>query len=257
MPRARPDFLPGTRMTKKTRVHRPAETHILIFDVDGVLLDVRHSYQRTVLDTVHHFTKRRVTYAQLHEWKNRTGYNDDWKLTTDWVNSLGCNASYEEVKKECNRVFWGTDGLGKGNACRERWLVAPRDVKKWAQRYELAVFTGRNRREFGHTFEAWPGHGSISRVVTSEDVKNGKPDPEGLLLILKGREPRTAVYLGDNIDDALAARSAGVPFLGVLPTGTLAYRKRAEGLRKLGALGILHRVHDLDRWLGKSARRAG
>ena len=238
-------------MSKAT--HRLAATRILIFDVDGVLLDVRHSYQRTVLDTVHHFTGRRVTYAQFHEWKNRSGYNDDWRLSTDWVQSLGCNATYEEVKEQFNRLFWGLDGAGKGHVHRERWLILPRDVKRWSKRFELAVFTGRNREEFGFTFQAWPGHGYINRVVTSEDVKRGKPDPEGLLLILDGRDPKTALYLGDSVDDALAARAAGVPFLGVLPTGTLAHRKRAAGLRKLGALGILHRVHDLDRWLGRKS----
>lgn len=234
-------------MGKRTR--RPAETRIVIFDVDGVLLDVRHSYQRTVLETVRHFTGRRVTFAQLHEWKSRPGYNDDWRLTTDWVHALGREVSYEEVKEQYSRFFWGEDGTGQGNVYRERWLVSPRDVRRWSQRFELAVFTGRNREEFGHTFELWPGHEYFRRVVTSEDVKRGKPDPEGLLLILNGRDPKTALYLGDNVDDAAAARAAGVPFLGILPTGTLAHRKRAAGLRKLGALGILHRVHDLDRWL--------
>jgi phosphoglycolate phosphatase-like HAD superfamily hydrolase len=35
---------------------------MLIFDVDGVLVDVRGSFHRTILDTVHYFTGRRVTY---------------------------------------------------------------------------------------------------------------------------------------------------------------------------------------------------
>jgi len=47
-------------------------------------------------------------------------------------------------------------------------------------------------------------------------VKKGKPDPEGLHLLLDGAPPRDAIYLGDNIDDALAAKRARVPFLGVL-----------------------------------------
>ena len=32
---------------------------------------------------------RRVTYADLHRWKAKPGYNDDWRMTADWVTSLG------------------------------------------------------------------------------------------------------------------------------------------------------------------------
>jgi HAD superfamily phosphatase len=242
-------------MKKRRSDPEAAATQILIFDVDDVLLDVRHSYQRTVLETVRHFTGKRGTYEQLHQWKNRSGYNDDWKLTTDWVASLGRAVPYETVREQYCRIFWGKDDAGKGNVHRERWLVSPRDVRRWSQLFELAVFTGRNREEFGFTFEAWAGHKYFRRVVTAEDVKHGKPDPEGLLLILDGRDPKHALYLGDNVDDAGAARAAGVPFLGVLSRGSLAHRERAAGLRKLGALGILHHVRELDGWLKKNVRR--
>ena len=43
--------------------------------------------------------------------------------------------------------------------------------------------------------------------------------PEGLHKILAGRDPATALYLGDNIDDALAARAAGVPFMAIIAAG--------------------------------------
>jgi len=49
------------------------------------------------------------------------------------------------------------------------------------------------------------------------DDAEKKPDPEGLRIILAGRDPGSALYLGDNIDDALAAKAAGVPFMGILP----------------------------------------
>jgi HAD superfamily phosphatase len=220
---------------------------ILIFDVDGVLVDVHGSFHRTIIDTVRYFTGRRVTYAQIHEWKNRPGYNDDWKLTTDWVQELGGKVTYEEVFARYNRIFWGENG--EGNVRRERWLVSPRDVARWASRYELAIFTGRSRQELSHTFDAWPGRQHFRRIVTAEDVQRGKPDPEGLLRALAGSSPAAALYLGDNIDDAAAARAARVPFLGVLATGSLARRKQAAGLKKLGALTILHHVRELDRWL--------
>jgi phosphoglycolate phosphatase-like HAD superfamily hydrolase len=42
---------------------------ILIFDVDGVLVDVRGTYWRSALQTVRHITGKRVTYAELRVGK--------------------------------------------------------------------------------------------------------------------------------------------------------------------------------------------
>jgi phosphoglycolate phosphatase-like HAD superfamily hydrolase len=82
-----------------------------------------------------------------------------------------------------------------------------------------------------------------------DDVKRKKPHPEGLLKILGKRDPGTALYVGDNIDDALAARDARVPFMAILPAGAFEYRKRAKQFRELGALALLPRVTDLNRRL--------
>jgi HAD superfamily phosphatase len=82
-----------------------------------------------------------------------------------------------------------------------------------------------------------------------EDVERPKPDPEGLQKILAGRDPSTAIYLGDNVDDAIAAQSAQIPFIGVLAREGAARRERVALLRKFGARAILNDVRDLEKWL--------
>jgi phosphoglycolate phosphatase-like HAD superfamily hydrolase len=81
-----------------------------------------------------------------------------------------------------------------------------------------------------------------------DDAKK-KPHPEGLHRILGKRDPATALYLGDNIDDALAARDAGVPFMAIIAPGEHGYRQRAARFRELGALALLPRVSELFRIL--------
>ena len=82
-----------------------------------------------------------------------------------------------------------------------------------------------------------------------DDVARKKPHPDGLLKILGPRDPETALYVGDNVDDALAARDARVPFMAILPPGTFEYRKRAARFRELGALALLPRILTLNDWL--------
>jgi HAD superfamily phosphatase len=219
---------------------------LVIFDVDGVLVDVHGSFHKSIIDTIHFFTSRRVTYSEIHEWKNRSGYNDDWRLTTYWIASIGPAIPYEEVKARFQKFYWGTK-TRPGNVSRERWLVTHKQLDRWSRRAELALFTGRTRRELSYTLKGTGANKIFRRVVTMDDVKKGKPDPEGLRLLLNGAAPREALYLGDNIDDALSAKRARVPFLGILPHGSEAHRARAARLRELGALEILHSVRDLEK----------
>lgn len=219
---------------------------LVIFDVDGVLVDVHGSFHKSILDTVRFFTGHRPAYAEIHQWKNRSGYNDDWRLTTDWVASLGSAVPYDVVKARFQKFYWGTKA-SPGNVARERWLVTHKRLERWSRRAELALFTGRTRRELRYTLQGTDAKKIFRRAVTMDDVKKGKPDPEGLRLLLDGTSRRDALYLGDNIDDALSAKRARVPFLGVLPYGSEAHKARAAKLRALGALDILHSVRDLEK----------
>jgi phosphoglycolate phosphatase-like HAD superfamily hydrolase len=78
-----------------------------------------------------------------------------------------------------------------------------------------------------------------------------KPHPEGLYNILGKRDPATALYLGDNIDDALAAREAGVPFVAIISEREHHYGKRAAMFRELGAIALLPRATDVNQLLAK------
>src|SRR5881296_3236738 len=227
------------------RKHPP--TQVLIFDVDGVLVDVRGTYWRSALQTVRHISGKRVTYAELHQWKSKPGFNDDWSMVAAWVTTLGKRISYEEARVAFEKFYWGSGGK-LGNVRNEKILVKPERIEKWARRFELNLFTGRTRQEFSFTFERWPATKHFRTIVTMDDAKK-KPEPEGLQKILGERDPATALYIGDNIDDALAARNAGVPFLAVVAPDEHRYRERAARFRELGAVPLLARAKDLEKLL--------
>ena len=221
---------------------------ILIFDVDGVLVDVRESFWRSALETMRFLIGKRVTWAELYKWKNKPGNNDDWSMVSNWATALGRPTSYEEARDAFQQFYWDHDGR-PGNVRREKMLVTPNQVERWAKRFELDLFTGRTRKEFTYTFDRWPGAQHFRIVVTMDDVARKKPYPDGLLKILGGRDPGTALYVGDNIDDALAARAAGVRFLAILPAGAYGYRQRAAKFRELGALALLPGTTAIRTWL--------
>jgi len=83
-------------------------------------------------------------------------------------------------------------------------------------------------------------------VVGSADVKRHKPDPEGLLFALDrlGVQPKDALFCGDTVLDAGAAKNAGTRFAAVL-NGTTP----AEDFAGFPCEHISPDLWDLARWL--------
>ncbi len=217
---------------------------VLVFDMDGVLVDVSRSYRETIRRTVERFTGRLPSHEQIQELKNRGGMNNDWDLSYVLIRESGATPSYEEVVEEFQRIFWGREG--DGLILEERWIPRPGLLERLASRCRLAIFTGRLRQEARHTLRRFAADGWFDPVIAHEDVERTKPAPDGLLKIAQRFPGRAIWYLGDSVDDARAARAASVPFIGI------AAPDRGELKRLLaaeGALVVLAGVNELEELL--------
>jgi HAD superfamily phosphatase len=194
---------------------------LLIFDMDGVLVDVTESYRETIARTVARFTGVEIPRAQIQDYKNQGGFNDDWELTHHIIREAGVDAPFEGVRECFQRVFLGNGG--DGLILRERWMARPGALEKLSERFRLAVFTGRPREEADITLNRFASGLAFDPVVGMYDVEKRKPHPEGLLKILGGDGAGPAYYIGDSVDDARCARAAGVPFIGIAAPSNPAY----------------------------------
>jgi HAD superfamily phosphatase len=186
---------------------------ILIFDMDGVLVDVTESYRETIARTVEHYTGTRIPNELIQDFKNQGGWNDDWRLSHHLITGVGIEVAFEEMKAYFQTLFLG-DGTN-GMILREKWVARPDTLEKLAEQFRLAVFTGRPRAEAALTLQRFAGDLTFDPIVALEDVESPKPAPDGLLQIARAHPGASLFYVGDTIDDARSARAAGVPFIGV------------------------------------------
>jgi len=217
---------------------------ILVFDMDGVLVDVTASYRAAIAQTVEHFTGIAVDNAEIQELKNQGGFNDDWRLSHHLVTSKGKDVDFDEVKAHFQRVFLG-DG-GNGLILRERWVARPGVLEKLGERFRFAVFTGRPREEAALTLDRLAGGLTFDPIIAMEDVEHHKPAPDGLQQIVERHPGSKVFYIGDSIDDARSASAAGVPFIGIAAPSNPAYLDLVFLFQAQGAYAIVDDINYLD-----------
>jgi HAD superfamily phosphatase len=227
---------------------------LLIFDMDGVLVDVTESYRATIQATVKHFTGYEPTHVEIQDWKNRGGWNDDHKLSTRMIQERGGSSPHHEVVDHFQKLFHG-DG-SNGLVLREHWVAANGLFERLAEGHHLAVYTGRPRWEANVTLNRFlPGR--FDPVVGCDDVTRTKPDPEGIQKICASIAHGKCWYIGDTVDDARAASAASVPFIGIAARANPRYEELVRLLRAEGAVAVLDDINSLEAAIAQDSRTLG
>lgn len=218
------------------RLERVFKPRLLCLDVDGCLIDTRESFDAAIAATVQHLGGIRPAHEEILALRGRSGFNDDHQLTYALLAEKGLRPSFPQVQQVFNEFYFGT-GQQAGLLTLEKPLISQHFWAVLQKNHQLALVTGRNRREMTHALELLqPGPEVLP--ITLDDVERGKPDPQGILRAMAAFQTGNAWMIGDNVDDIRAASAAGALPLGVGPN--------REALLQAGALAVLATIDELE-----------
>ncbi len=80
-------------------------SQMMVFDMDGVLVDVTESYRETIVKTVEHFTGKTISRDSIQDYKNQGGWNNDWLLSQKICRDMGVELPYPTVVEYFNYLF--------------------------------------------------------------------------------------------------------------------------------------------------------
>lgn len=205
----------------------------LVFDMDGVLVDVRRSFPVAVARTVAALGGGEVGPGEIAALKLAGGFNNDWDLTRELLRQRGHALDLARIKHCFDQIYLGHNG-SPGLILQESWLLAPPELARLQTRFVLAIFTGRPRADALFTLRHFGVEAGFHTLVALEDVSRQKPNPEGLLrLVRTAGAAGVAAYVGDTVDDACCAGAAGVRFVGVGSSPELRRRLQSGGAQFL------------------------
>jgi pyrophosphatase PpaX len=178
----------------------------VLFDLDGTLVDTWALYLECFMRTLEPYLGRRLGMDELrtlHPSSEMRAF--DRVVPADEI--ARAHATLMEHYRALHAELFG--GVYPGvipmlDALRGRGLT-------------LGIVTGKSRAAWAITQEH-SGLGPFAVFVGDDDVTEAKPSPEGLRLALRrlGVPAREALYVGDSVLDATAARDVGVRFAAAL-----------------------------------------
>jgi len=170
----------------------------LIFDVDGVIIDVSLSYHYAIKNTAEKFLGKGLDIEQVREIKFKNGINNDYLATLEVIKTFGGTASLEEVVEEFNSQYERLKSLEK--------LILGRDFFKKLRELgvPLGILTGRPREDLRSAFDRfnlWEFFDFIVDDDTIEEPSLRKPNPYALNFCIENMGLDGAVYVGDSLAD--------------------------------------------------------
>lgn len=223
----------------------------LLFDMDGVLVDVSRSYRRAIEETVEHFTGRTILPGTIQRYKNAGGFNDDWKLTHAIISDTGMSVPFSRVVAEFQRRYRGDNW--DGFIGEEPPLVSRSTLETLCVNRIMGIVTGRPQDEARWTLSHFGWKKYFPLLVPREKHEGRlKPDPFALqhalaILDAAGRPvaPHECAYIADTVDDIEAARAADMWAIGIVPRYIDDREVQSEILRARGAHHIIYETDEL------------
>ena len=193
----------------------------VIFDFDGVVADSELLHFKAVNKA---FDLYGLSVSKEEHWEKYLGY-------TDYENVRAVNRDYrmgwdeatvQELVRHKTRIF---DAVAVAEAVIIDGVLSFVDMLR-QNGVPIAVCSGATRNDIDLMLEGTSLASRFDPVVTADDVKKGKPDPEGFQLVLRrlnerGKERIPAgecVVIEDSHWGLEAAAGAGMHTIGVTNT---------------------------------------
>ncbi len=172
---------------------------IVIFDVDGVLIDVSKSYHYSILDTVEHFAEKKANKEELLDIKFSFNINNDWDASLAGILFVKSGLSLEDFKQifkpfsqslediyrfskekniplpEYNQLVEFFEKRYAKHREKEE-MIFPHDVLERVSKKAdvLGVITGRPFEDLNYSFKLFDLYKYFDYIITEDDI----PEPD-------------------------------------------------------------------------------
>ena len=226
---------------------------VLVFDLDGVIFDVSHSYTEAIKTTFKHFSGQEITTQEIQEVKNMGNMSCNWDIVKYLLDKYGFNIDIKEIIHIFQDVFYNPKIKKDDYLIDKEELLIPKEIfEELSQKYDLAYFSSRLKEEANYSLKKYDIEKYFYYSITSDDIPKNmlKPHPRGILEILEHCPHTSIKYFGSAIEDIIAGNSANIDTIGVIAPNSN-HNIMVNNFKHLGANYILDDIKNLTSFLGE------
>ncbi len=205
---------------------------IVIFDVDGVLIDVSKSYHFSIKDTVKHFSGKDIPLNELRDIKFSFNINNDWDASVAGILYAKYGKSLKDFKEEFSKYSKTLDDMYKFakekniqlpdynqlidyfeeqyriHRLKEEMIFPHESLEKIREKVDITgVITGRPFEDLDFSFRHFDLYKYFDYIITESDIPEPnlrKPSSYPLKLFFdKFQYDEPVFYIGDTMADKL------------------------------------------------------
>lgn len=182
----------------------------IIFDMDGVIFDTEFLNEKIERDML----SRHGIDQSLFDWNDFRGMPAK-SIFTAIVEKSGTSVPVQTLIDEM------TDALTRLSI--DECIPFPHaleTLRTLSETYPLALVTSSLRSVQKHFFNVHDMHDLFSVIVTGDDIKIGKPDPEPYLRAVKllDQKPERCTVVEDSVNGVMSSHAAGCFTVGITHT---------------------------------------
>ena len=178
----------------------------ILFDNDGTLLDTRELIDKSFIHTFEKFRPdHQLTEEELDSFFGPTLYQTFSKF----------GESEDEIQKMIK--YYREFNEPNHDIYAKLFPGAKELLKKLNKKgYKIGVVSSKKNQLLAHGLEHFGLLEYVDIVVGADDVLNHKPAPDSLLFAKEKLNGKNVLYVGDTLNDILAAKNAKMKSVGVL-----------------------------------------
>ncbi len=180
---------------------------LLVFDLDGTLVDSKVDLADSVNHALRAFGLPALSYSKIYSY-----VGDGATMLVRRAAGEPGNGLFPKIL-ECFLTHYGRHLLDTTHP----FPGVPESLREWEDRYAMAVLTNKRLDMTRAILSGLALDRFFPFVVGGDSLESKKPDPEGLLHIMRenGASPAETLMVGDSRNDVLAGNRAGAKTCGV------------------------------------------
>lgn len=192
---------------------------VILFDMDGVLVDSLRTHYYAFNAAIEKFGKERISPKKFQEEFWGTYIEQDLKHVFGDISKQKVVEIAEEFASQVTRFVKFT------RIYPETKEILTELMKR---NLKMGVITNTKRKSVDIILDQVGLTGYFTIIIYGDDVKKPKPAPDGIIKACKslGLKPSEGIYVGDNSQDIIAGKSAGCLTVGISRTSD---REKFEG----------------------------